>query len=165
MKKFTLLLISVIFISAFTACGKEETVMKPENFNAEITVPDSEWNVLADDKSSYIISKDKDLISCSTIEIPSDNTVKLPSTEEELISSLGEAVAAASKISDFSYEDWPEENTQSLFYLQTIDDGTNVSVIICKDTITGTTRTTYTATLINADENKVKEIRKSIKEM
>ena len=165
MKKFILLLFTVTCMSAFSGCGKIETVMKPEKMDVEIAVPDNNWEVIADDESSYIISEGANMISCSVTEISPNDPVKLPGTEEELLSSLGESVAAISEISDFSYEDWPEEKTQSLFYKQTINDGTSVSVIICKDTITDNTRTTASATLIDADESTIAEIQKTIDEL
>lgn len=165
MKKFVLLLILAVFASAFSGCRKNEIIMKAENMNVEISLPYDDWDTIADDESSYIISNGTDMISCSITEISSDSSVHLPATEDELLLSFGYAVASVSKISDFSYEYWPDEKTQSLFYKQTINDGTTVSVIICKDTITDNIRTTTTATLINADEYEISKIEKSINEM
>ena len=165
MKKFILLLLTITCMSSFSGCGKGETVMKPEKMDVEITVPENDWEVLSDEETTYIISRGADMISCSITEISPDDPVKLPTTEGELLSSLGTSVAAVSEISDFSYEDWPEDKTQSLFYKQTMEEGTSVSVIICKDTITNSTRTTVTAALVNSDESRIAEIEKTIEEM
>ncbi len=162
MKKIVLLLSVLVCISVFAGCGQQGTAVKSKNAGVEFNVSDKEdWEVLQDNEDSYIISNDDEMISYSVVDID-DNSV-IPTTEEQLLVSLGEGVAAVSEISDFNYEVWNDSDTQILYYKQTITTGDTVTTIINRDVVTGNQRKNSTATLVNADQAEIERIADTIK--
>lgn len=162
MKKLVYITLLAIGLTTFTACGS--SVMKSDNLDIEINLPDSKWSVTTDDDTSYIISKGNDMISYSRTDIPTDVPYVFPTTEDELLESLIPEVAEISEISDFIYGE-EEDGSKYIYYIQKISQPDSITTIITKDTMSGLTRTLATATLIDASTEDISEISNEIKKL
>ena len=152
-------ILTILACMVLTACGT--STMTPDKMDINLEVPGNDWQVVSDEENSYVISEGSNLISCDITEISPNSDFAIPKTQEELTSSLGEEVASLSTISNFAYDN--STDTESVFYIQTINIDNSQSVIICRDTLKNTTRKTYTATLIDPSESDIEKISQTIK--
>lgn len=158
MKKIILFAALVTGLTVLPGCS---TVMKSEKTNIELKLPEKDWSVIADDENSYIISESSNMISVNIMPVEDLNEVILPETEEELLSTFTKDIADISQIEDFTYN--TSDTSKSVYYKQTINNESEVSVILYCDSVTNEKRITATAALNNADEGEIKKIGRAIK--
>lgn len=159
MKKYIFTAIMALTLLSLTGCGTK--TFKSENLGIEVTVPESGWKKAVDDSNSFVISKDSDMISYTSVDLPEG--YKMPTTEEELAELNGAEVMAVSEISDFNYETNEDGSVQSLYYKQTLTVGNSSSILINSFKIEDNKLTSATATLTNADDDIIAEIENIIK--
>lgn len=159
MKKYIITALMALTLLSLTGCGSK--TLKSNGLGIEVTLPDRGWSVDTDDPNSFVISKDSDMISYSSSDLP--DGYKMPVTEDDLSALLGDDIMAVSEISDFKYETNEDGSIQSLFYKQTLNIADSSSILINSFKIENGKLTTANATLTNADENKISEIENIIK--
>lgn len=159
MKKYIITALMALTLLSLTGCGSK--TLKSDGLGIEVTLPDRGWSVDTDDPNSFVISKDSDMISYSSSDLP--DGYEMPVTEDDLSALLGDDIMAVSEISDFKYETNEDGSIQSLFYKQTLNIADSSSILINSFKIENGKLTTANATLTNADENKISEIENIIK--
>lgn len=159
MKKYIITALMALTLLSLTGCGSK--TLKSDGLGIEVTLPDRGWSVDTDDPNSFVISKDSDMISYSSSDLP--DGYEMPVTEDDLSALLGDDIMAVSEISDFKYETNEDGSIQSLFYKQTLNIADSSSILINSFKIENGKLTTANATLANADENKISEIENIIK--
>lgn len=159
MKKYIITALMALTLLSLTGCGSK--TLKSDGLGIEVTLPDRGWSVDTDDPNSFVISKDSDMISYSSSDLP--DGYEMPVTEDDLSALLGNDIMAVSEISDFKYETNEDGSIQSLFYKQTLNIADSSSILINSFKIENGKLTTANATLTNADENKISEIENIIK--
>lgn len=159
MKKYIITALMALTLLSLTGCGSK--TLKSDGLGIEVTLPDRGWSVDTDDPDSFVISKDSDMISYSSSDLP--DGYEMPVTEDDLSALLGDDIMAVSEISDFKYETNEDGSIQSLFYKQTLNIADSSSILINSFKIENGKLTTANATLTNADENKISEIENIIK--
>lgn len=160
MKKIILSTVMIFSMVLLTGCGN--TKVKSDNLDIELNLPGGNWESVADDANSYIVSDDKNMISYNITDVP--NGYKMAATQEELFNLLGEEVMAVSEIEDFNYTSNDDGTEQSLYYKQIIGLDNNISTVICHNTIKGNKLMTATATLVDGSPSEITEIENIIKE-
>lgn len=159
MKKYIVTTLMALTLLSLTGCGSK--TLKSDGLGIEVTLPDRGWSVDTDDSNSFVISKDSDMISYSSSDLP--DGYEMPATEDDLSALLGDDIMAVSEISDFKYETNEDGSIQSLFYKQTLNIADSSSILINSFKIENGKLTTANATLTNADDNKISEIENIIK--
>lgn len=159
MKKYIVTALMALTLLSLTGCGSK--TLKSDGLGIEVTLPDRGWSVDTDDSNSFVISKDSDMISYSSSDLP--DGYEMPATEDDLSALLGDDIMAVSEISDFKYETNEDGSIQSLFYKQTLNIADSSSILINSFKIENGKLTTANATLTNADDNKISEIENIIK--
>lgn len=159
MKKYIVTALMALTLLSLTGCGSK--TLKSDGLGIEVTLPDRGWSVDTDDSNSFVISKDSDMISYSSSDLP--DGYEIPATEDDLSALLGDDIMAVSEISDFKYETNEDGSIQSLFYKQTLNIADSSSILINSFKIENGKLTTANATLTNADDNKISEIENIIK--
>lgn len=158
MKKFIYIALMAFSLMSLTACSK---TLKSENLDIEVTLPDTGWKTVTDDAESFVISKDSDMISFTSTDVP--DGYEMPTSEEELANLVGAEIMAISEVSDFNYETNEDGSVQSLYYTQTLTVGDSSSILINNYKIDNGKLVTAIATLTNADNVKINEIESIIK--
>lgn len=159
MKKYIVTALMALTLLSLTGCGSK--TLKSDGLGIEVTLPDRGWSVDTDDSNSFVISKDSDMISYSSSDLP--DGYEMPATEDDLSALLGDDIMAVSEISDFKYETNEDGSIQSLFYKQTLNIADSSSILINSFKIENGKLTTANATLTNANDNKISEIENIIK--
>lgn len=159
MKKCIVTVIMTLTLLSLTGCGSK--TLKADGLGIEVTLPDKGWTIDTDDSNSFVISKDSDMISYSSSDLPEG--YKMPETEDELSALLGDDIMAVSEISDFNYETNEDGSSKSLFYKQTLSIADSSSILINNFKIKNGKLTIANATLTNANDDKISEIEHIIK--
>ncbi len=158
MKKLIYIAIMAFSLTSLTACSK---TLKSENLGIEVTLPGTGWKTVTDDSESFVISKDSDMVSYTSTNVP--DGYKMPTSEEDIAELLGDDIMSVSQISDFNYETNEDGSQQSLYFKQTLTVGESSSILINNYKIKGDKLVTAIATLTDANEDKINEIEEIIK--
>lgn len=158
MKKFIYIAIMAFSLISLTACSK---TLRSENLGIEVTLPGTGWKTVTDDAESFVISKDSDMVSYTSTAIPEG--YNMPTSEDDIANLLGDEIMAVSQISDFNYETNEDGSQQSLYFTQTLTVGDSSSILINNYKIENGKLVTAIATLTNAGDEKISEIKEIIK--
>lgn len=159
MKKLLFTALLSMSIISMSGCGSE--TVKSDSLGVEVTLPGGGWEKTADDGSSFVIAKDKDMVTYNVSDLPDNYT--LSKTEDELKNALGADVMAVSSISDFSYEENEDGTVKKLFYVHTISINGTDSIMINSFKVQDNKLITANATLTDARKSKIKEITEVVK--
>ncbi len=159
MKKLFCGAILALSIISMTGCGSE--TVKSDSLGVEVTLPGNGWEKTSDDGESFVIAKNKDMVTYNVNDLP--DGYSLSKTEDELKKALGDDVMAVSKISDFDYSENEDGTVKKLFYVQVLEIGGTKTAMINSFKIQNNKLVTANATLTNARDSKIKEITEVVK--